>query len=74
MSIATFIPKIWDARLQAHLDKAHVFANLVNRNYEGVITGQGDTVHINQIGDITVKDYTKNAAIDAPEKLSTTEQ
>lgn len=74
MAITTFIPKIWSARLLEHLDKAHVYANLVNRDYEGEISNYGDTVKINQIGDITVKDYTKNADnIDAPQQLDTTE-
>jgi N4-gp56 family major capsid protein len=74
MAITTFIPKIWSARLLEHLDKAHVYANLVNRDYEGEISDYGDTVKINQIGDITVKDYTKNADnIDGPEQLETTE-
>lgn len=74
MAITTFIPKIWSARLLAHLDKNHVFANLVNRDYEGEISAYGDTVHINQIGDVTIKKYTKGNEIDAPEDLSTTEQ
>lgn len=73
MSIASFIPKVWSARLLEHLDKAHVVANLVNRDYEGEISAYGDTVSINQIGAITVKDYTTNTDIDAPEDLSTTE-
>lgn len=63
MSIATFIPTIWEARLLAHLDKALVYGNLVNRDYEGDIRQQGDTVKINQIADITVRDYKKGTDI-----------
>lgn len=74
MAVATFIPKLWSARLLDHLDKAHVVANLVNRDYEGEIRGFGDTVKINQIGAITVNDYTKNTDINNPEQLSTTEK
>ncbi len=74
MAVTTFIPKIWDARLLYHLDKQHVFARLVNRMYEGEIREYGDTVHINQIGDISIKDYTKGADIAAPDDLTTTEQ
>jgi len=59
MAISTFIPVIWDARLLLHLDKALVYGNLVNRDYEGNITQAGDTVKINQIADITVNDYDK---------------
>lgn len=74
MAVTSFIPKLWSARLLAHLDKAHVVANLVNRDYEGEIKAYGDTVKINQIGAITVNDYTKNADIVDPEELSTTEK
>lgn len=69
MSVKNFIPQIWSARLLAHLDKIHVYAGLVNRDYEGEITQFGDTVKINQIGDITIKKYT-GAAIDAPDDLT----
>lgn len=74
MAITTFIPKLWSARLLYALEKSHVATNLVNRNYEGQISNQGDTVHINSIGAITVRDYTKNTDMDAPETLATTEQ
>jgi hypothetical protein len=74
MAVTTFIPQIWSARLLAGLDKAHVATNLVNRNYEGLITAQGDTVHINTIGAINVIDYTKNKDMDDPQVLETTDQ
>ena len=74
MAITTFIPELWSARLLYALEKSHVATNLVNRNYEGVIANQGDTVHINSIGAITVKDYTKNTDIAAPDALTTTDQ
>lgn len=74
MAVTTFVPKIWSARLLMHLDKAHVYANLVNRDYEGEISQYGDTVHINQIGDIAVKKYTKGSDIANPDDLTTTDQ
>ena len=74
MAITTFIPELWSARLLYALDNAHVATNLVNRNYEGVIANQGDTVHINSIGAVTVKDYTKNTNIADPEVLTTADQ
>lgn len=74
MAVTTFIPELWNARLLYALEKAHVATNLVNRNYEGEISNHGDTVHINTIGAITVKSYTKNTDIDAPETLTTTDQ
>lgn len=74
MAVTTFIPELWSARLLYALERAHVATNLVNRNYEGEISNHGDTVHINTIGAITVKSYTKNTDIDAPETLTTTDQ
>lgn len=69
MSVQNFIPTLWSARLLANLDNAHVFGNIVNRDYEGEITGAGDTVKINQMGKITIGDYT-GADITAPESLT----
>lgn len=71
MSIATFIPKVWSARLLEHLRKNLVVANLFNRNYEGEIAQMGDTVHINQLAEIAIKSYTKNVDIADPDQLST---
>lgn len=70
MSVTNFIPTIWSARLLRHLDKKHVYANLLNRDYEGEIKNYGDTVKINQIGDVTIKDFQKGKDIDTPEELS----
>lgn len=70
MSVTNFIPTIWSARLLRHLDKKHVYANLLNRDYEGEIKNYGDTVKINQIGDVEIKDYTRNQDIEAPDDLS----
>ena len=74
MAITTFIPELWSARLLYALEKSHVATNLVNRDYEGVIANQGDTVHINSIGAVTVKDYTKNTNIADPEVLTTADR
>lgn len=73
MTIQNFIPQIWSARLLAHLDKRHVYVNLLNRDYEGEIKNFGDTVKINQIGEVTIKDY-DGKDIDAPEELSGEQQ
>ncbi len=74
MAVTGFIPQLWSGALLAHLDKAHVVGNLVNRNYEGEIRQYGDTVKISQIGDITVSDYTENSDITDPEELSVTQK
>lgn len=69
MSIKNFIPTLWSARLLDHLDKVHVYVSLLNRDYEGEIKNYGDTVKINQIGDINVKDYDGND-IDDPDDIT----
>ncbi len=63
MGIENFIPKIWSAKLFVQLRKALVFASVVNNDYEGEIRAYGDTVHINEIGPITISDYTKYGAL-----------
>lgn len=73
MSVATFIPEVWSARLLANLRNELVYANLLNRDYEGEISAYGDTVHINSIGKVTSKKYTRNADIDDPEELATSD-
>ena len=74
MAITTFIPELWSARLLYALEKSHIATNLVNRDYEGLIQNQGDTVHIGSIGAITVSSYTANSDMSAPETLATTDQ
>lgn len=72
MAITSFIPTIWSARLIEALENTHVAAGLVNRDYEGEITGQGDQVKINSIGTVAIKSYTKNTDMAAADDLATT--
>lgn len=75
MAVTSFIPELWSARLLNALDKSHVFANVVNRDYEGEIKKMGDTVHINTIGAVTIGTYTSNTDFSSgPETLATTDQ
>lgn len=74
MATTKFIPEIWSARILEHLDKALVYGDLFNRDYEGDITGPGDTVHIGMVSDVTIKTYTKDADIAAPDAVSATDQ
>lgn len=59
MSINNFKPEIWSAQLLMALRNSLVYAQpqLVNRNYEGEISSQGQSVHITTIGDPTIFDY-----------------
>lgn len=59
MGLENFTPAVWASELFVRLRKSLVFASTVNRDYEGGIREYGDTVKINEIGPITVSDYTK---------------
>jgi hypothetical protein len=74
MSVTNFIPTVWSARLQANLDKALVYGNIVNRDYEGEIREAGDRVKINQIGAVTIGNYDKVTGIGEPEELTSTQK
>jgi coat protein Gp5 len=76
MALNNFIPQIWAARLLRALEKSLVYGSavVINRDYEGEIQGQGDSVRINSIGDPTISDYTRNTDISAPEALQDASQ
>jgi hypothetical protein len=61
----TFIPEIWSALVLETLKKNLVFAQpgVVNRDYEGEITQQGDTVRIRSFSDPTISTYSKNSTL-----------
>lgn len=61
MTISNFNPLIWSRAFLENLNKMHVFAELMNHDYEGEIKDAGDTVKISSIGRITVSNYTRNA-------------
>jgi hypothetical protein len=63
MGLENFIPEMWSASLLVQLRKNLVHAALVNRDYEGDIRNAGDTVRINELGTVTVGDYTKNSTV-----------
>lgn len=52
-----FKPELWSKELLRKINDAGVMLDCVNRDYEGEIKNAGDTVHIQKIGDVTVKDY-----------------
>lgn len=68
--VSSFVPEIWSAALLQSLKKAQVFANLMNRDYEGEIAQAGDTVHITSISRPTVNTYVPNVTVIAPEVLT----
>lgn len=66
MAITNFIPELWASAVQVPFERALVFGQptVANTKYEGEIRNQGDTVHITQIADPTIKDYDKNKDIE----------
>lgn len=76
MALDNFTPEIWAREVLFYLDKNLVWAQdgVVNRDYEGEIADLGDTVNINQIGPVTIGDYTKYTPIGAPEQLNSTQR
>ena len=61
---------VWSAKLFQELDKAHILVGLANRDYEGEISGYGDQVKINGLGDVTVGNYKPNETEINPQQLS----
>jgi hypothetical protein len=59
MGLTQFTPTIWAANLLSPLYKALVYGSVCNRDYEGEIANYGDSVKINEIGDITVNTFSK---------------
>lgn len=72
MSVTNFIPEVWSAQLLSSLKKSLVFAGpgIANRNYEGEIANQGDTVRITSISRPTIGTYTKDSTTITPETLT----
>lgn len=70
MATNHFIPQVWSAKILEALDKELVYADLFNTDYEGEITEAGDTVHIAQVGDVTIKDFACDADIAAPDDVT----
>ena len=73
MGLDTYVPSLWAPALLAPLYKSFVFGSAVNRDYQGMITQMGDSVRINEIGNVTISDYSKYGALDWQE-LSTAQK
>lgn len=57
---AEIIPELWSLSLNKKLDKSGVAMKCVNKIYEKEIKDFGDTVHIGDIGDVTISDYSED--------------
>ena len=69
MALDGFIPEVWSGTLLTRLQKAHVFASVFNRDFEGDIREAGDVVKINQIGTVTVSSYTRDSTSITPQTI-----
>lgn len=73
MATDHFIPQVWSAKILEALDNELVYAELFNTDYEGEITEAGDTVHIAQVGDVTIKDFDCDTDIESPDDVNAEE-
>lgn len=72
MSINNFIPTVWSETLLTELEKQFVAVAHCNRDFEGEIKGKGSTVNICGVGNISIKDYTKDMDMGYPDTLTDT--
>ena len=65
-----FIPEIWSGKLIQNFYDATVLTAISNTDYTGEIKGQGDTVNIRTIPNISIRDYVKGQTltVDNPDK------
>ncbi|MDR6907474.1 hypothetical protein J2X63_003182 [Agromyces sp. 3263] len=63
MAVTNFVPDLWTAKILVALRKKAVAGGLVNRDYEGEIKRQGDSVKITSINDVTIGTYTAHTDI-----------
>lgn len=72
----SFIPALWSGKLAQKFYAATVFGEIANTDWQGDITGMGDTVIINTIPTVTINSYSigQNLAyeIPAPSTISLT--
>ena len=75
MAYTNFIPSVWAETINRELERACVFVEDCNRQYEGLVSSKGDSVHILGIGKPTIKTLDRaNASgeIDSAEEIEDT--
>ena len=55
MAYSNFIPSVWEESINRELERACVFVEDCNRQYEGLVASKGDSVHILGVGKPTIK-------------------
>ncbi|MBO5261434.1 MAG: hypothetical protein J6B45_00130 [Clostridia bacterium] len=75
MAYTNFIPSVWEESINRELERACVFAEDCNRQYEGLVSKKGDSIHILGVGKPTIKSIERaNASgeIDEAEEINDT--
>ncbi len=62
MAYENFIPEVWAESINRELERACVFVEDCNRQYEGAVAKKGDTVHILGIGKPTIRTMERSNA------------
>ena len=73
MSVASFIPEIWNAELWLEFRQQALAAEVTNRTFEGN-AAVGNTVVIDQAIDVNIKDYAYNDRTTSPDAIATDSQ
>ena len=75
MAYSNFIPSVWEESINKELERACVFVEDCNRQYDGLVKSKGDSVHILGVGKPTIKTMERaNASgeIDGAEEVEDT--
>lgn len=73
MAYQNFIPTVWNAHINRELERALVFAEDCNREYEGDVKKMGDTVRILGVGKPTITTTAdKEITLTSPENVEDT--
>ena len=64
MAYSNFIPSVWAESINRELEKSLVFVEDCNRQYEGLVSKKGDSVHILGVGKPTIKSLERANASD----------
>lgn len=67
------IPQLWSKKLLERFYDATVLNAISNTDYEGEIKGQGDTVIVNKIPDITISNYRMGDTLTVERPVATTD-
>lgn len=73
MAFSNFIPTVWAESINRELERACVFVQDCNRQYEGLVSSKGDSVHILGVSRPTIKSLERENAsgqIDSAEELN----